>query len=263
VARVYKKQLATLDGRGVLFAVADDLRVLGPPEVIGEIVEAFPKVAWEEARLTSQTAKSMIFVKPSARNGWRRFLESTPRDSSLFLQIHCIPDGITLRDKSDPVSYRLWTDDDNINIFGILLDSPAFIESYLFGKRVKHMVLLNFIQEVVAAGFPREAVALLTGAASQKLIYLLKTMQKNPQTAQWMRVMDDTHVSTWLHCLSASTVLEHAIGPLARCQLASLIDLPPTFGGIGLQFLERSSDEELLGSFAGISASLISLCRST
>ncbi len=49
VARVYRKQLATLDGRGALFAVADDLRVLGPPEVIGEIVAEFPKVAWEEA----------------------------------------------------------------------------------------------------------------------------------------------------------------------------------------------------------------------
>jgi hypothetical protein len=45
VARVHRKQLATLDWRGVLFAVADDLRVLCPPEVIGEIVEAFPKVA--------------------------------------------------------------------------------------------------------------------------------------------------------------------------------------------------------------------------
>ena len=30
-----------------------------------------------------------------------------------------------------------------------------------------------------------------------------------------------------------------------------------------MQSLERSSDEELLGSFAGISASLISFCRST
>ena len=45
IARVYRKQLATLDGRGALFVVADDLRVLGPPEVIGEIVESFPKVA--------------------------------------------------------------------------------------------------------------------------------------------------------------------------------------------------------------------------
>jgi len=63
VARIYRKRLATLDGRGVLFiTVADDLRVLGPPEVIGEIEEAFPKVAWEEARLTTRTAKNMIFV---------------------------------------------------------------------------------------------------------------------------------------------------------------------------------------------------------
>ena len=85
VARVYRKQLATLDGRGVLFAVADDLRVMGPPEVIGEIVEAFPKVAWEEAGLTTQTAKNRICVQPSARNGWRSFLESTPRNSSLSL----------------------------------------------------------------------------------------------------------------------------------------------------------------------------------
>ena len=39
-------------------------------------------------------------------------------------------------------------------------------------------MLLNFIQEVAAAGFPREAVAMLTGAACQKLIYLLKAVQK-------------------------------------------------------------------------------------
>ena len=62
VARVFKKQLATLNGRGILFSVADDLRVMGPPDVIGEIVEEFPKVAWEEAGLTTQTAKSRIFV---------------------------------------------------------------------------------------------------------------------------------------------------------------------------------------------------------
>jgi hypothetical protein len=45
-------------------------------------------------------------------------------------------------------------------------------------------VLLNFIQEVAATGFPREVVAIITGAASQKLIYLLKSVQKNPQTAR-------------------------------------------------------------------------------
>ena len=134
VARVYRKQLATLDGRGALFAVADDLRVLGPPEVIGEIVEAFPTVAWEEAGLTTQTKKNNIFVQPSARNGWRQFLESTPRNPSLSLQVHLIPDGITLMDESDPDSYRQWPDEDGITIMGTPLGSPAFIESFLFGK---------------------------------------------------------------------------------------------------------------------------------
>jgi len=120
----------------------------------------------------------MILVQPSARNGWRRFLESTPRDPSLTLQVHCIPNGSTLRDDSDPDSYREWHDDDIINILGTPLGSPAFIESYMFGKGVKHMVLLHFIQEVDAADFPREAVAMLTGVASQKLVYLLKTVQR-------------------------------------------------------------------------------------
>jgi hypothetical protein len=184
VARVYKKQLATLDGRGFLFAVSDDLRVLGPPEVIGEIVEAFPKVAWEEAGLATQTPKNMIFVQPSIYNGWRLFLESTPRNSSLSLRVHSIPDGSSLTDDSDTDIYRVWPEEDGINILGTPLGSPAFIESYLFGKGVKHRILLHFIQKVVAAGFPREAVAMLTGAASHKLIYLLKSMQKTPQTAQ-------------------------------------------------------------------------------
>jgi hypothetical protein len=76
---------------------------------------------------------------------------------------------------------------------------------------------------------------MLTGAASQKLIYLLVSVQENPQTAQWMREMDGAHASTWLHCLTASTDLENVIVPLALDHLAGLIDLPPALGGIGLQ----------------------------
>ena len=61
----------------------------------------------------------------------------------------------------------------------------------------------------------------------------------------------------------ASTDLEHALAPPALDQLSDLLDHPPAYGGIGLQSLERAADEELLGSFAGISASLITFCRRT
>ena len=74
-------------------------------------------------------------------------------------------------------------------------------------------------------------MAMLTRAASQKLIYLLKSVQKNPRTAQWMmREMDDAHISTWLHFLTASTDLEYALGSSTRDQLAGLVDLPPFSG---------------------------------
>jgi hypothetical protein len=52
--RIYMKQLRVLDGRGVLFVVADDVKILGPPEVIKEMAEGFPTLAWEEAGLTTQ-----------------------------------------------------------------------------------------------------------------------------------------------------------------------------------------------------------------
>jgi hypothetical protein len=64
-ARVYKKQLQALNGRGVLFAVANDVKILGPPTMIKELAERFPQLAWEEAGLTTQTVKNRIFFQPS------------------------------------------------------------------------------------------------------------------------------------------------------------------------------------------------------
>jgi hypothetical protein len=61
-ARIYRKQLQVLDGRGVLFVVADDVKILGPPEVVKELAEGFPSLAWEEAGLTTQTVKNRIYV---------------------------------------------------------------------------------------------------------------------------------------------------------------------------------------------------------
>jgi len=78
-----------------------------------------------------------------------------------------------------------------------------------------------------------------------------------------MQEMDGAHLSAWLHCLTASEVLEHALGPEGRSQLSDLLDLPPSYGGAGLQSLEDSADEEFLGSFAAIAASLITFSRKT
>ena len=66
-ARVYRKQLQSLGGRVVLFAMANDVKILGPPEVIKEMAESFPTLAWEEAGLTTQTVKNRIFVQSSAQ----------------------------------------------------------------------------------------------------------------------------------------------------------------------------------------------------
>ena len=65
-ARVYRKHLWILNGRGVLFAVTDDVKSLGPPEVIAKMAESFPTLAWEEAGLTPQPVKNRIYVQPSA-----------------------------------------------------------------------------------------------------------------------------------------------------------------------------------------------------
>ncbi len=48
VDKVYMKQMRILNGRGVLFAVADDVKILGPPEVIKKMAEGFPTLSWEE-----------------------------------------------------------------------------------------------------------------------------------------------------------------------------------------------------------------------
>jgi hypothetical protein len=78
-----------------------------------------------------------------------------------------------------------------------------------------------------------------------------------------MREMDSAHLSVWLHCLNPSEDLELALGPAGMSHLSDFLDLPPSYGGVGLQSLEGSADEEFLGSFAAIAATLISLCRKT
>jgi hypothetical protein len=66
-ARVNRRLLAVLDGRGVLFAIADDVTMSAPPEVTREIGDVFADIAWHEAGLTAHTVKHRIYVQPSAR----------------------------------------------------------------------------------------------------------------------------------------------------------------------------------------------------
>ena len=73
--------------------------------------------------------------------------------------------------------------------------------------------------------------------------------------------MDYAHLATWLHWLAASPNLEYAMDPNIKDILTYWLDLPPSYGGAGLNSLSRSADEEFLGSFAAIVASLISFCQ--
>ena len=61
-ARLNRKQLVLLNGRGVLFAIADDVKILAPSAVIRELADSFPTIAWEEAGLTTQIVKKSIYV---------------------------------------------------------------------------------------------------------------------------------------------------------------------------------------------------------
>jgi hypothetical protein len=44
-ARIYRRQLATLNERGVLFAIVDDVKIAALLAVITEIVDTFSEVA--------------------------------------------------------------------------------------------------------------------------------------------------------------------------------------------------------------------------
>ncbi len=67
-----------------------------------------------------------------------------------------IPDGSERVDPFDPDNERTWPDEDGANIMGTPLGSNMFVSSYLQGKGLKHRLLLQFIQDVAAAGFPIE-----------------------------------------------------------------------------------------------------------
>ncbi len=62
-----------------------------------------------------------------------------------------------------------------------------------------------------------------------------------------MTEMDVAQLLAWLHFLTVSEDLEHALGPEGREHLSDLLDLPASYGGAGLQSLKVFADEEFLG----------------
>ena len=134
------------------------------------------------------------------------------RNPTAALPIHNIHDRSFLTDQSDPESARQWPKANGINVRGTPLGTPDFTESYLFGKGIKHRELLCCIKDVAVACFPREVVAMLAGAAGPRLTHLLKSVETKPRTETWMIEKDSAHLSTWLHCLTASSDLDMALG---------------------------------------------------
>ena len=78
-----------------------------------------------------------------------------------------------------------------------------------------------------------------------------------------MTEMYAAHLSAWVHCLTTSEDLFNDMDAERKANLSDLLYLPPSFGAVGLQSLNAASDEEYMGSFAGLAAALISFCRNT
>ena len=210
--------------------------------------------------MTTQTVKNRIFVQSYAQARWSHFIAVTPHSTLTELPVHDILDGSELVDPFDHESDRIWKEENGVNILGTPPGSSSFVSGYLRGKALKHLLLLRFIKDVAAAGYPREAEHILKVVAVPRLSNIMKSVQKNNHTAGWMAEMDGAHHSAWLHCLTFSEDLENDLGAAGKGQLSELLDLPPSYGGAGLQSQVAAADKEYMGSFAGIAATLISFC---
>jgi hypothetical protein len=144
-ARLYRAFMKVLNGRGIILAIADDVKICAPPSVLADIVDRLPALAMSEAGLTTQASKILVHVQPSARAGWIAYLDANPRSEDRnILSIHDIPVGRLPSAKEfdeafyDPCQGPSWPENDGIDIFGIPLGSPSFVEKYLHGNLIKH-----------------------------------------------------------------------------------------------------------------------------
>jgi len=66
-AILYMAFIQIIGDRGVLFSIADDVKIAGPPLVLAEIVGQLPGLAMSEAGLMTQASKNRVYVPPSTR----------------------------------------------------------------------------------------------------------------------------------------------------------------------------------------------------
>jgi hypothetical protein len=131
-AMLYRAFMKILDGRGVLFGLADDVNIACPPKVLGEIVVKLPELAMSECGLTTQATKNRVYVKPSARDARISYLEENPRNPDpLTFSIHDFPDGRIMPSDEYDHSGPTWPPNDGINILGTPYGPPEFVEEYL------------------------------------------------------------------------------------------------------------------------------------
>jgi hypothetical protein len=184
-ARLYSVMMKIIGDHGVLFAIADDVKLAGPPSVLAKIVVQLHALALLEAGLKTQASKNRVYVLPSARETWLSYLEDNPRSSDpTALCLHDIPDG-RLHPSDDA-----WPKNDGVNIIGTPLGSPTFVEEYLYKKLVKHKLLLSFIVDVANMGFSRESHKMLSGSAVPRLTHILKSVPKDEASTTWMQAAD-------------------------------------------------------------------------
>ena len=82
------------NGRGILLAIADDVKICTPPSVLAQIVDTLPTLAMSEAELTTQATKNRVYVQSSARASWIAYLDTNPRsEATKTFSLHDIPDG--------------------------------------------------------------------------------------------------------------------------------------------------------------------------
>ncbi len=75
--------------------LSDDCNILGPPNVVAEVINKLHALAMSEAGLKTQARKNRIYVRPSARVEWVNYLENNPRGhDQLEFSVHDIPDGM-------------------------------------------------------------------------------------------------------------------------------------------------------------------------